>query len=94
MDTDRREDAEDTPLADGTGMERPNDLPAMESGDAESRRPEASGDEKTAVEGASGLGATNRAFGAGSITATGGIGTNVPTDEDEAMNDSTDPRGY
>ena len=94
MDRERHEGTEDAPLADGTGMERPNDLPAMESGDEESREPEAGGDEKTAVEGASGIAATHRSFGAGSITATGGIGTDVPTDEDEETSGSTDPRGY
>ncbi|HJP71176.1 MAG TPA: hypothetical protein VJ975_05610 [Candidatus Limnocylindria bacterium] len=94
-------DTDDRPLADATGMERPDDLPAMEAGDDESRREEATGDEKTALEGASGIAATHRAFGGGAINAAGGIGTDVPTDEDEHMDagvdeskDSTDPRGY
>ena len=94
-------ETEDQPLADATGLERPDELPAMEAGDDESRRDEASGDEKTALEGASGIAATHRAFGGGSMNRAGGIGTDVPTDEDEEMSarvdeskDSTDPRGY
>ena len=31
-------DTNEAPLADATGMERPDDLPAMEPGDDESRR--------------------------------------------------------
>ena len=94
-------DTHEPPLADATGMERPDDLPAMEAGDDESRRDEATGDEKTALEGAAGIAATHRAFGGGAVNAAGGIGTHVPTDEDEHMDggvdeskDSTDPRGY
>jgi hypothetical protein len=94
-------DTDDRPLADATGMERPDDLPAMEPGDDESRRDEAGGDEKTALEGASGIAATQRAFGGGAMNSAGGIGTHVPTDEDEHMDagvdeskDSSDPRGY
>ena len=93
-------EANDSPLADGTGMDRPEELPAMEAGDEESRTDEAGGDEKTAVEGASGIAATHRAFGGGTMNAAGGIGTHVPTDEDEHMDadadtkGSTDPRGY
>ena len=94
-------DTNEAPLADATGMERPDDLPAMEAGDDESRRDEATGDEKTALEGAAGLAATHRAFGGGALNAAGGIGTHVPTDEDEHMDggvheskDSSDPRGY
>lgn len=94
-------DTNEAPLADATGMERPDDLPAMEAGDDESRRDEATGDEKTALEGAAGIAATHRAFGGGALNAAGGIGTHVPTDEDEHMDggvdeskDSTDPRGY
>lgn len=94
-------DTNEAPLADATGMERPDDLPAMEPGDDESRRDEATGDEKTALEGAAGIAATNRAFGGGALNAAGGIGTHVPTDEDEHMDggvdeskDSSDPRGY
>ena len=89
------------PLADATGMERPDEVPAMEPGVDESRRDEATGDEKTAVEGAAGIGATQRAFGGGAVNAAGGIGTHVPADEDEHMDagvdeskDSSDPRGY
>lgn len=82
-------------------MDRPDELAAMESGDEEAREDQASGDEKTAVEGASGVAATNRAFG-GTANIPGGIGTHVPADEDEHMDapapeeseDSTDPRGY
>ena len=73
----------------------------MEPGVEESRRDEATGDEKTAVEGAAGIGATQRAFGGGAMNAAGGIGTHVPADEDEHMDagvdeskDSSDPRGY
>ena len=90
----------DRPLADGTGMDRPEELPAMEAGDEESRTDEATGDEKTAVEGVSGIAATHRAFGGGAMNAAGGIGTHVPTDEDEHMDGdiddegSSDPRGY
>lgn len=93
--------ASDRPLADATGLERPDELPAMEGGDEESREAEASGDEKTAVEGAAGIAATHRAFGGGAVNAAGGIGTHVPADEDEHMEpgvdeskDSSDPRGY
>lgn len=93
---------EDRPLADGTGMDREDDLPAMRPGDEESRTDEASGAEKTAVEGAAGIAATQRAFGGGAANAAGGIGTHVPTDEDEHMSTpsgaddsgATDPRGY
>jgi len=96
----------DDPLADATGMERSDDSPAMPAAkDLTSGEAEASGDERTAVEGASGLAATHRAFGGGSVGRAGGIGTHVPTDEDEhagapdaedppAASDSTDPRGY
>lgn len=93
-------DTSERPLADATGMDRPEELPAMEPGDEESRTDEATGDEKTAVEGASGIAATHRAFGGGTANTAGGIGTHVPTDEDEHMqvgeegDSSTDPRGY
>ncbi len=97
--TDMEREHEDRPLADGTGMDRPDELPAMESGDEESRTDEASGAEKTAVEGASGIAATHRGFG-GEANIPGGIGTHDPTHEDEHMDgpdetkDSSDPRGY
>ncbi len=92
-------EAKDSPLADGTGMDRPDELPAMAAGYEESRTGEADGGEKTAVEGASGIAATHRAFGGGAMNAAGGIGTHVPADEDEHMDadadtGSTDPRGY
>ena len=90
----------DRPLADATGLERPNELPAMESGDEQSRKDEATGDEKTAIEGAAGNAAIQRGFG-GQTGVPGGIGTHVPADEDAHMDagvnesgDSTDPRGY
>jgi hypothetical protein len=76
-------------LADGTGLDRPDDAPAMPAAkdlgrqDADSEADEASGAEKTAVEGLSGIAATHRAFGGGSIGRAGGIGTHVPTDEDD-----------
>lgn len=94
-------DSSERPLADATGMERPDELPAMESGDEESRTDEASGAEKTAVEGASGIAAIHRGFGGGTANTAGGIGTHVPADEDEHMDvgegedeGTTDPRGY
>ncbi|HEX2883175.1 MAG TPA: hypothetical protein VHQ42_01250 [Candidatus Limnocylindria bacterium] len=101
MERDIDERAGKDSLPDGAGMERPNELPAMESGDPESREDEATGDEKTAIEGAAGIAATHRAFGGGADEATGGIGTRVPTDDDAHMDadrdeaeGSTDPRGY
>ncbi|MDQ2689996.1 MAG: hypothetical protein M3Y29_06955 [Chloroflexota bacterium] len=93
-------DTSERPLADATGLDRPEDLPAMESGDEESREPEASGGEKTAVEGAAAHAAVQRGFG-GQTGVPGGIGSHVPADEDEHMDagvgegeESTDPRGY
>ena len=102
----------DEGLADGTGMHRPDDAPAMPSAKeltgSDGRSDEASGGEKTAVEGLSGIGATHAAFGGGSMNAAGGIGTHVIVDDDDhesVMSDqsadaggdageSTDPRGY
>jgi hypothetical protein len=94
-------------LADATGMDRPNELPAMGSGDDAPPDEHAGGGEKTAVEGAAGLGAMNRQYGGGPTNVPGGIGTHVPADEDEHVRDdpsdsaagdrttdSTDPRGY
>jgi hypothetical protein len=94
----------ETTIADATGMERPDDEPAMapakELTDAEA---EATGGEKTLTEGMSGVAATHRAFGGGAVNAAGGIGTHVPADEDEHVTrgdesedpgGSSDPRGY
>ena len=96
----------DEGLADGTGMDRPDDMPAMPSAKeltgSDGREDEAGGGEKTAVEGMSGIGATHAAFGGGSMHAAGGIGTHVVVDDDEHARvdsdddatESTDPRGY
>jgi hypothetical protein len=91
-------------LADATGMDEPAGRPAMESGrdvSDESAEDEATGDEKTAIEGAAGLAATHRGFGATSTDIEGGAGTHVPAEGDEHMTDapderkdSSDPRGY
>jgi hypothetical protein len=91
-------------LADATGMDEPAGRPAMESGNDEaddSAEDEATGDERTAIEGAAGLAATHRGFGGTSTDIEGGAGTNVPAEDDEQMTDapderkdSTDPRGY
>ena len=90
----------DNPLADGTGMDRPDEMPAMRPGDEESRRDEATGGEATAVEGAAGIAAAHRTFGGQMPGAIAGAGTHVPTDGDEHgateaedARDSTDPRG-
>jgi hypothetical protein len=100
-----RRDPEE-PIADATGTDRPDDAPAMPpSKELTDGQDEATGDERTAVEGLSGIAATHRAFGGGTPSAAGGIGTHVPTDEDdhdlepdiepgEASTDSTDPRGH
>lgn len=100
---DRRD--HDDPVADGTGMESPDDEPAMPAAKELVEPPEASGDESTAVEGLSGVAATHRAFGGGTPGSAAGIGTHVPVDEDEhvregddladeGVTDSSDPRGY
>jgi hypothetical protein len=104
MDRSDRERDTDATIADATGMERSDDEPAMppakELADGEA---EATGGEKTEVEGMSGVAATHRAFGGGTAGSAGGIGTHVPTDEDEHVTrpgdrqeseDATDPRGY
>jgi hypothetical protein len=101
-------DDERDPLADGTALERSDDVPATPAAkdlsrrDDDPRTDEASGGEKTAVEGLSGIAATHRAFGGGSIGRAGGIGTHVPTDGDDhgslgpvegsAGDATTDPR--
>ena len=101
---------DDEPIADGTGMDEPDDAPAMPAAkDLSDGGDEAGGDERTAVEGLSGIGATNRAFGGGALNAAGGIGTHVPAEGDDHAPDlddpddrdrpaepadSTDPRGY
>jgi hypothetical protein len=82
-------DDEHDPLADGTGLEGSDDAPAMPAAKDHARRDDdpaadgAGGGEKTAVEGLSGIAATHRAFGGGSLGRAGGIGTHVPTDEDD-----------
>ncbi len=90
-------------LADGTGMDRRDDEPAMSSGkvDPSAENDEATGDEKTAVEGVAGIGALNQAWGGPPTNAEGGAGTHVPTDDDQhtravpdESKDSSDPRGY
>ena len=78
-------------IKDATGMDTPNDEPAMTSGDQHTT--EADGGEKTEVEGLAGLGATNRAFGGRPPQVQGGIGTDVPA-ADEEKEGSLDPRGY
>ena len=91
-------------LEDATGMNRPDDQEPMRPGrdvsDA-AAEDEATGDEKTAIEGASGLGATHEAWGATPTGVEGGAGTHVPAEGDEHMDDapderkdSSDPRGY
>jgi hypothetical protein len=91
-------------LGDATGMDAPDAVSPMEPAD-DSDRPDAEegagGDERTAIEGAAGLGATHRGFGATPADIEGGAGTNVPPEDDEESGarapedrDSTDPRGY
>ena len=103
MERDRDERTGFDSLADGTGMDRPADQPAMPSGkvDPSTEHDEATGDEKTAVEGVAGIGALNQAWGGTPTNAEGGVGTHVPTDGDEharsvpdESKDSSDPRGY
>ncbi len=104
---DRRNEPNDDgfeSLGDATGMDGPNDQPAMNPGhdvSDEKAVDEARGDEKTAIEGAAGLAATHRGFGAAPTNIEGGIGTHVPAEGDEHMTDapderkdSSDPRGY
>lgn len=103
--TERNTDHDaDATIADATGMDRPDDEPAMPAAkDLTDDEAEASGDEKTVTEGLSGVAATHRAFGGGALNAAGGIGTHVPADEDEHVTTgdgeadtegSSDPRGY
>ena len=94
-------------VKDATGMDTPNDEPAMTSGDEQTTdaqlagdeqaqhgdEPEADGGEKTEVEGMAGLGATNQSFGGRPPQVQGGIGTDVPA-ADEEKEGSLDPRGY
>jgi hypothetical protein len=102
----------DEGLADGTGMDRPDDGPAMPAAKeltrSDGQTEEASGGEKAAVEGLSGLAATHAAFGGGSAHTAGGIGTHLIVDGDDHEpvgpdqdtdsgadpGASTDPRGY
>lgn len=107
MTDERKQDEKESgldSLAKGTGMDRSDDVSAMRPGrdvsDADAAG-EATGDEKTAVEGAAGLGATHAAWGGAPTNVEGGIGTHVPADADEHMQDapdertdSSDPRGY
>jgi hypothetical protein len=91
-------------LGDATGMEAENDQSVMNPGhdvSDEKAEDEAGGDEKTAIEGAAGLAATHRSFGAMTADIQGGAGTHVPAEGDEHMTDapderkdSSDPRGY
>lgn len=105
MERDRDEkDSGIDSLAEGTGLDQPDDVEAMRPGRDVSDAgvaDEATGDEKTAVEGAAGLGATHRAWGGAPTNVEGGIGTHVPAEGDEHMTDapdertdSSDPRGY
>lgn len=77
----------DEGLTDGTGMDRPDDVPAMPSAKeltrSDGQTDEASGGEKAAVEGMSAIAATQAAFGGGSAHAAGGIGTHVIVDGDD-----------
>jgi hypothetical protein len=100
------------PIADATGIDEHDDAPAMPAAKDltdDDAGAGAGGDERTAIEGLSGIGATNRAFGGGALNAAGGIGTHVPAEGDEhapdlddpddrdrpaGPRDSTDPRGY
>ena len=104
---DRRDEPNDDgfdSLAGAAGMDEPNAQPAMNPGhdvSDEATEDEAGGDEKTAIEGAAGLAATHRGFGAAPTNIQGGAGTHVPAEGDEHManapderRDSSDPRGY
>lgn len=106
---DRHDEARDDEtgfdsLGDATGMDRSDEQSAMQSGrDASdpAAGDEAGGGEKTAIEGAAGLGATHRTWGGTPTGVEGGAGTHVPAEGDEHMDDapderkdSSDPRGY
>lgn len=103
-DGERERESSLDSLKDATGMNRPDDRGPMRPGrdvsDAAAEE-EATGDEKTAIEGAAGLGATHEAWGATPTGVEGGAGTHVPAEGDEHMEDapderkdSSDPRGY
>ena len=90
-------------LGDATGNEAPNAQEPMNPGHdvSDEAVEEPAGDEKTAIEGAAGLAATHRGFGAAPTNIQGGAGTHVPAEGDEHManapderRDSSDPRGY
>lgn len=91
-------------LEDATGMERRDERSPMESGrdvSDENAADEAGGDERTAIEGVAGLGATHEAWGATPTGVEGGAGTRVPPEGDEDTDaageprtESSDPRGY
>lgn len=91
-------------LKNATGMERPDEQEPMRPGhdvSDEHAEDEASGDEKAAIEGAAGLGATHKTWGGTPTGAEGGAGTHVPAEGDEHMDDApeerkdrSDPRGY
>ncbi len=91
-------------LRDATGVEPDDERSPMDPGhdvsDPEAEE-EATGDEKTAIEGAAGLGATHETWGATPTGVEGGAGTHVPAEGDEHMDDApeerkdrSDPRGY
>lgn len=104
---DRSDDERDSgidALKDATGMEGGDDESPMASGrDVSDERAaeEAGGDERTAIEGAAGLAATQRGWGATPTGVEGGAGTNVPPEGDDELasaeeprTKSSDPRGY
>lgn len=103
-DDERESDTGFDSLEDATGMDRPDERSPIQSGrDVEDAGDpdEASGDEKTAVEGAAGLGATQETWGGTPTGVEGGAGTHVPAEGDEhrpdapdERRDSSDPRGY
>lgn len=106
MDMDRHEQERESgidSLEDATGMERRDEREPMRPGhdvSDEQAEEEAGGDEKTAIEGAAGLGATHQAWGATPTGVEGGAGTHVPAEGDEHMDDAprerkdrSDPRG-
>lgn len=103
MERDRDDRSGFDSLADATGMDEREERPAMSSGsDAPAgETDEATGDERTAVEGAAADGALNAGWGGIPTRVPGGAMTDVPAEEDEAgagapdeRKDTSDPRGY
>lgn len=102
--SDERHDDGFDSLADATGMDRPDEQAAMRSNrdvSDEEAEDAPTGDEETAIEGAAGMAATQRSWGATATEIEGGAGTHVPAQGDEHMPDtpderldSSDPRGY